>query len=69
MMSEVDVTFKMGQHGNGCAFQAPESFYADASQFDDHLTFDDMNLSRPILKVGTYWCCLNQKKNKMSLVE
>lgn len=32
--------------------QAPESFYEDASQYDDTLTFDDMNLSRPILKVN-----------------
>uniref|UniRef100_A0A8C4I0S8 RNA helicase n=1 Tax=Dicentrarchus labrax TaxID=13489 RepID=A0A8C4I0S8_DICLA len=34
-------------------FQAPESFYEDASQYDDQLTFDDMNLSRPILKAIT----------------
>ncbi|XP_070698916.1 probable ATP-dependent RNA helicase DDX27 [Pempheris klunzingeri] len=33
--------------------EAPESFYADASQYDDQLTFDDMNLSRPILKAIT----------------
>ncbi|XP_076603079.1 putative ATP-dependent RNA helicase DDX27 isoform X2 [Chaetodon auriga] len=33
--------------------EAPESFYEDASQFDDQLTFDDMNLSRPILKAIT----------------
>ncbi|XP_041636437.1 probable ATP-dependent RNA helicase DDX27 [Cheilinus undulatus] len=33
--------------------EAPESFYEDASQFDDKLTFDDMNLSRPILKAIT----------------
>lgn len=32
-------------------FQVPESFYEDASQYDDQLTFDNMNLSRPILKV------------------
>lgn len=30
-----------------------ESFYEDASQYDDQLTFDDMNLSRPILKAIT----------------
>uniref|UniRef100_A0A673A1M5 RNA helicase n=1 Tax=Sphaeramia orbicularis TaxID=375764 RepID=A0A673A1M5_9TELE len=34
-------------------FQAPEEFYEDASQFDDKLTFEDMNLSRPILKAIT----------------
>ncbi|XP_041805818.1 probable ATP-dependent RNA helicase DDX27 isoform X2 [Chelmon rostratus] len=33
--------------------EAPESFYEDASQYDDQLTFDDMNLSRPILKAIT----------------
>uniref|UniRef100_A0A669EFI0 RNA helicase n=1 Tax=Oreochromis niloticus TaxID=8128 RepID=A0A669EFI0_ORENI len=32
---------------------AAESFYEDASQYDDQLTFDDMNLSRPILKAIT----------------
>lgn len=32
--------------------QGPESFFEDASQYDDQLMFDDMNLSRPILKVG-----------------
>nr|XP_046241117.1 probable ATP-dependent RNA helicase DDX27 isoform X1 [Scatophagus argus] len=30
--------------------EAPESFYEDASQYNDQLTFTDMNLSRPILK-------------------
>ncbi|XP_034722297.1 probable ATP-dependent RNA helicase DDX27, partial [Etheostoma cragini] len=30
--------------------EAPDKFYADASQFDDQLTFDNMNLSRPLLK-------------------
>ncbi|XP_034545272.1 probable ATP-dependent RNA helicase DDX27 [Notolabrus celidotus] len=33
--------------------EAPESFHEDASQFNDKLTFDDMNLSRPILKAIT----------------
>ncbi|XP_069544069.1 probable ATP-dependent RNA helicase DDX27 isoform X1 [Brachyistius frenatus] len=33
--------------------EAPESFYEDASQYDDQLTFEDMNLSRPILKAVT----------------
>lgn len=32
-------------------FQGPESFFEDASQYNDQLTFEDMNLSRPILKV------------------
>uniref|UniRef100_A0A3P8WW09 RNA helicase n=1 Tax=Cynoglossus semilaevis TaxID=244447 RepID=A0A3P8WW09_CYNSE len=33
--------------------KAAESFSEDASQFDDQLTFDGMNLSRPILKAIT----------------
>uniref|UniRef100_A0A8C2WQA0 RNA helicase n=1 Tax=Cyclopterus lumpus TaxID=8103 RepID=A0A8C2WQA0_CYCLU len=33
--------------------EAPESFFDDASQYDDQLTFDNMNLSRPILKAIT----------------
>ncbi|XP_029283829.1 putative ATP-dependent RNA helicase DDX27 [Cottoperca gobio] len=33
--------------------EAPESYYEDASQYDDQLTFEDMNLSRPILKAIT----------------
>uniref|UniRef100_G3NFT2 RNA helicase n=1 Tax=Gasterosteus aculeatus aculeatus TaxID=481459 RepID=G3NFT2_GASAC len=31
----------------------PESFYEDASDFNEDLTFDNMNLSRPILKAIT----------------
>lgn len=53
-MSQVHIQFVLGYHGNTwVCFQAPESFYEDASQYDDQLTFDDMNLSRPILKVTT----------------
>ncbi|TNN29240.1 putative ATP-dependent RNA helicase DDX27 [Liparis tanakae] len=33
--------------------KAPESFFDDASKYDDKLTFDSMNLSRPILKAVT----------------
>ncbi|TNM88347.1 hypothetical protein fugu_004601 [Takifugu bimaculatus] len=33
--------------------EGPESFFEDASQYNDQLTFDDMNLSRPILKAIT----------------
>ncbi|KAL3059378.1 hypothetical protein OYC64_011326 [Pagothenia borchgrevinki] len=32
---------------------APQSYSEDASKFDDSLTFEDMNLSRPILKAIT----------------
>lgn len=54
MMSQVYGQHVLGYHGNSCVFfQAPESYYEDASQYDDKLTFDEMNLSRPILKVTT----------------
>ncbi|XP_068449529.1 probable ATP-dependent RNA helicase DDX27 [Clinocottus analis] len=33
--------------------EAPQSFFDDASNYDDQLTFDNMNLSRPILKAVT----------------
>lgn len=35
-----------------CVCVQVQSFHEDASQFDDTLSFDDMNLSRPILKVN-----------------
>lgn len=55
MMSQVDGPC---HHGKSCVcVQAAESFYEDASQYDDQLTFDDMNLSRPILKVKPLVVC------------
>lgn len=33
--------------------EAPEAFYEDASQYDETLAFNEMNLSRPILKAVT----------------
>ncbi|KAG5274645.1 hypothetical protein AALO_G00138560 [Alosa alosa] len=33
--------------------EPPEAFFEDASNYDDSLTFQDMNLSRPILKAIT----------------
>ncbi|XP_066558732.1 putative ATP-dependent RNA helicase DDX27 [Amia ocellicauda] len=33
--------------------ETPEAFFEDASQYDDKLTFPDMNLSRPLLKAIT----------------
>uniref|UniRef100_A0A7N6AGG1 RNA helicase n=1 Tax=Anabas testudineus TaxID=64144 RepID=A0A7N6AGG1_ANATE len=51
MASQVNIP---SYHGNSCVYvQATEAFYEDASQYDDQLTFDDMNLSRPILKAIT----------------
>ncbi|XP_040890995.1 probable ATP-dependent RNA helicase DDX27 isoform X1 [Toxotes jaculatrix] len=42
-----------GRRRKAAEEEAAESFYEDASQYDDQLTFDDMNLSRPILKAIT----------------
>ncbi|XP_028667564.1 probable ATP-dependent RNA helicase DDX27 [Erpetoichthys calabaricus] len=33
--------------------EEPQTFYEDASHYDDNLTFQDMNLSRPLLKAIT----------------
>ncbi|XP_062853558.1 probable ATP-dependent RNA helicase DDX27 [Trichomycterus rosablanca] len=33
--------------------EEPEAFFEDASQYDENLTFQDMNLSRPLLKAIT----------------
>uniref|UniRef100_A0A8C4ZMA0 RNA helicase n=1 Tax=Gadus morhua TaxID=8049 RepID=A0A8C4ZMA0_GADMO len=33
-----------------CVWQAPDCFYEDASNYDEKLMFQDMNLSRPLLK-------------------
>lgn len=63
MASQVDMP---GYLGNSCIYvQAAEAFYEDASQYDDQLTFDDMNLSRPILKVK----CFSRKLNKVLLAQ
>ncbi len=35
-----------------CSLFQPEAFFEDASQYDENLTFQDMNLSRPLLKVS-----------------
>uniref|UniRef100_A0A3B4V650 RNA helicase n=1 Tax=Seriola dumerili TaxID=41447 RepID=A0A3B4V650_SERDU len=51
--SDEEILTKSGDNGCVCPVQAPEAFYEDASQYDDQLTFDDMNLSRPILKAIT----------------
>lgn len=33
-----------------CSLFQPQAFFEDASQYDENLTFQDMNLSRPLLK-------------------
>ncbi|MED6240903.1 hypothetical protein ATANTOWER_031041 [Ataeniobius toweri] len=42
----------LSNHDNSCVcVQTPERFSQDASQYNNQLTFEEMNLSRPILKV------------------
>ncbi|RVE72481.1 hypothetical protein OJAV_G00042290 [Oryzias javanicus] len=55
VLTKSDTLREKGRRGKKrkAAEEAPESFHEDASQFDDQLTFDDMNLSRPILKAIT----------------
>uniref|UniRef100_A0A3Q1I314 RNA helicase n=1 Tax=Anabas testudineus TaxID=64144 RepID=A0A3Q1I314_ANATE len=51
--SDEQILTKSGESRKNFSFEATEAFYEDASQYDDQLTFDDMNLSRPILKAIT----------------
>ncbi|KAM6927962.1 putative ATP-dependent RNA helicase DDX27 [Xenentodon cancila] len=44
---------RRGKKRKNAAEEGPEAFYEDASQYNDQLTFDEMNLSRPILKAIT----------------
>uniref|UniRef100_A0A3P8WW17 RNA helicase n=1 Tax=Cynoglossus semilaevis TaxID=244447 RepID=A0A3P8WW17_CYNSE len=55
VLTKSDVLREKEQRGKRkkAARKAAESFSEDASQFDDQLTFDGMNLSRPILKAIT----------------
>uniref|UniRef100_A0A3P9JJW5 RNA helicase n=1 Tax=Oryzias latipes TaxID=8090 RepID=A0A3P9JJW5_ORYLA len=55
VLTKSDTLRDKGRRGKKrkAAEEAPESFHEDASQFDDQLSFDDMNLSRPILKAIT----------------
>ncbi|MEQ2216971.1 putative ATP-dependent RNA helicase ddx27, partial [Xenoophorus captivus] len=44
----------LSNHDNSCVcVQTPERFSEDASQYNNQLTFEEMNLSRPILKAIT----------------
>uniref|UniRef100_A0A8B9KMA0 RNA helicase n=1 Tax=Astyanax mexicanus TaxID=7994 RepID=A0A8B9KMA0_ASTMX len=47
----IDTLREKGKKGKKKA--APEAFFEDASQYDENLTFQDMNLSRPLLKAIT----------------
>lgn len=62
--------FVQGYHSYHYVLQGPESFFEDASQYNDELTFDDMNLSRPILKVPAHLLppCAGVKQNLVQLM-
>ncbi|KAM3842139.1 putative ATP-dependent RNA helicase DDX27, partial [Diretmus argenteus] len=55
ILTKADTLREKGQRGRKrrAGEPTPESFYDDASNYDDKLTFQDMNLSRPILKAIT----------------
>ncbi|KAM9813407.1 putative ATP-dependent RNA helicase DDX27 [Neosynchiropus ocellatus] len=55
ILTKSDTLREKGRRGRGkkAGEEVTETFSGDASQFDDKLTFDDMNLSRPILKAVT----------------
>ncbi|KAK3574830.1 hypothetical protein QTP86_018420 [Hemibagrus guttatus] len=51
--SEDDTLREKGKKGKRKAAEESEAFFEDASQYDENLTFQDMNLSRPLLKAIT----------------
>nr|XP_015813847.2 probable ATP-dependent RNA helicase DDX27 isoform X2 [Nothobranchius furzeri] len=53
VLTKSDTLREKERRGKKRKDEAAESFYEDASQFNDQLTFEDMNLSRPILKAIT----------------
>ncbi|XP_054640762.1 probable ATP-dependent RNA helicase DDX27 isoform X2 [Dunckerocampus dactyliophorus] len=53
ILTKADTLREKERRGKRRKEEEAQSFLEDASQFDDTLTFDDMNLSRPILKAIT----------------
>lgn len=53
VLKKADTLREKGKKGKGKAVEEPEAFFEDASQYDENLTFQDMNLSRPLLKAIT----------------
>uniref|UniRef100_A0A4W4EW77 RNA helicase n=1 Tax=Electrophorus electricus TaxID=8005 RepID=A0A4W4EW77_ELEEL len=51
--SDEEDEFSSGDEVLKKAGKQPEAFFEDASQYDESLTFQDMNLSRPLLKAIT----------------
>ncbi|XP_026856547.1 probable ATP-dependent RNA helicase DDX27 [Electrophorus electricus] len=54
VLKKADTVREKGKKGQKkAAEEQPEAFFEDASQYDESLTFQDMNLSRPLLKAIT----------------
>ncbi|KAK2857837.1 hypothetical protein Q7C36_005756 [Tachysurus vachellii] len=53
VLKKADTIREKGKKGKRKAAEEPEAFFEDASQYDENLTFPDMNLSRPLLKAIT----------------
>ncbi|XP_043088022.1 probable ATP-dependent RNA helicase DDX27 [Puntigrus tetrazona] len=53
VLKKADTLREKQKKGKRKAAEAPEEFFEDASRFDENLTFQDMNLSRPLLKAIT----------------
>ncbi|XP_026121467.1 probable ATP-dependent RNA helicase DDX27 [Carassius auratus] len=50
VLKKADTLREKQKKGKRKAAETPEAFFEDASQYDENLTFQDMNLSRPLLK-------------------
>ncbi|KAA0712637.1 putative ATP-dependent RNA helicase DDX27 [Triplophysa tibetana] len=53
VLKKADTLKEKLKKGKKKAADTPENFFEDASQYDENLTFQDMNLSRPLLKAMT----------------
>ncbi|XP_057193113.1 probable ATP-dependent RNA helicase DDX27 [Triplophysa rosa] len=53
VLKKADTLKEKPKKGKKKAADTPETFFEDASQYDENLTFQDMNLSRPLLKAIT----------------
>ncbi|KAI1891037.1 hypothetical protein AGOR_G00159750 [Albula goreensis] len=53
VLTKADTVREKDRRGKKKKDGPPDTFYEDASNYDDSLTFQDMNLSRPLLKAIT----------------
>ncbi|XP_051752131.1 probable ATP-dependent RNA helicase DDX27 [Ctenopharyngodon idella] len=53
VLKKADTLREKQKKGKRKTAEIPEAFFEDASQYDESLTFQDMNLSRPLLKAIT----------------